>query len=115
MREHTPQLPLPTIEGRNKSSDWFLIDAGRYIVHLFTPEARHQYDLETLWKNIPADPLLELEAQDIDTEEMEQGIEGSRDNAERVLNGGNEAKQMVGGGGEAECMVGGEDKMERAL
>ncbi|RUS16300.1 Oligomerization domain-containing protein [Endogone sp. FLAS-F59071] len=121
MREHTPQLPLPTIEGRSKSSDWLLIDAGHYIVHLFTPEARRQYDLETLWEKIPEDPLLELEAQDIDAEEMEQGIDGSRqsessvevlmvdreDNEEGVAGGENEAKQakrIVGGGGEAEWM-----------
>ncbi|RUS28410.1 hypothetical protein BC938DRAFT_481919 [Jimgerdemannia flammicorona] len=70
IRKHTPQLPLPTIEGRDKSADWLLIDVGPYIIHLFTPEARRNYDLETLWDNVPDDPLIRLTAPDVSAEEL---------------------------------------------
>jgi len=29
--------------------DWVLVDAGDVIVHLFRPEVRQYYDLETMW------------------------------------------------------------------
>ncbi|KAI7876651.1 Oligomerization domain-containing protein [Mucor mucedo] len=48
--------PAPHIEGRNDKSGWLLIDLGRIIVHLFTPEVRERYDLEGLWKSVSTDP-----------------------------------------------------------
>lgn len=36
------------VEGLS-GSDWVLIDIGDIIVHLFRPEARVFYDLETMW------------------------------------------------------------------
>lgn len=48
--------PAPHIEGRNDKSGWILIDLGRIIVHLFTPEMRERYDLEGLWKSVSTDP-----------------------------------------------------------
>ncbi|GAA5800057.1 hypothetical protein HPULCUR_005479 [Helicostylum pulchrum] len=48
--------PSPHIEGRNDKSGWLLIDLGRIIVHLFTPEVRERYDLEGLWKSVSTDP-----------------------------------------------------------
>lgn len=35
------------IEG--KGSDWILGDYGDIVLHIFTEEAREQYDLERLW------------------------------------------------------------------
>jgi ribosome silencing factor RsfS/YbeB/iojap len=32
-----------------KGQDWVIVDMGKYIVHVFTPEAREYYDLEGLW------------------------------------------------------------------
>lgn len=37
------------MEGRDSDSGWLLIDLGRCVVHLFTPEMRQLYDLEGLW------------------------------------------------------------------
>ncbi len=31
------------------ASNWVILDAGDVIVHLFNPELRNYYDLETLW------------------------------------------------------------------
>ncbi|KAI7901070.1 Oligomerization domain-containing protein [Cokeromyces recurvatus] len=48
------------IEGRDGSSGWLLIDLGRIIIHLFTPEMRKTYDLEGLWDSISTDPTQPL-------------------------------------------------------
>ena len=40
-------LPL-SIEGEDKG-DWILIDYGEFIVHIFTPQTRRYYSLESLW------------------------------------------------------------------
>lgn len=36
------------LEGR-ECKDWFAMDLGNIAVHIFMPEARQHYDLETLW------------------------------------------------------------------
>jgi ribosome-associated protein len=36
-----------------KSTDWALLDFGGFIVHVFSEQARHYYDLERLWRTIP--------------------------------------------------------------
>ena len=36
------------VEG-HPTSGWILLDAGDWIVHLFRPEVRSQYNLEELW------------------------------------------------------------------
>lgn len=38
----------PTMEGLNQC-DWVLVDIGDVIVHLFRPEIRSFYDLESIW------------------------------------------------------------------
>ncbi|KAI8098040.1 Oligomerization domain-containing protein [Gilbertella persicaria] len=48
--------PVPHIEGRNDKSGWILVDLGRIVVHLFTPEMREHYDLEGLWDSVSSDP-----------------------------------------------------------
>ncbi len=35
-------------EGRNRAH-WVLLDYGDVVVHIFTPDERHYYDLERLW------------------------------------------------------------------
>lgn len=40
----------PLFEEGVKDGDWAVIDFGEVIVHLFTPELRHKYQLEQLWK-----------------------------------------------------------------
>ncbi|XP_017481135.1 PREDICTED: uncharacterized protein LOC108370327 [Rhagoletis zephyria] len=58
----------PKIEGE-KSRQWMALDLGNIALHVFSPEARKQYDLESLWaigieydkeSNKPQDPLVEL-------------------------------------------------------
>ena len=44
------------IEGKENGTDWVLVDLGNIIVHLFRPEARQLYDLESMWDS----PLLGL-------------------------------------------------------
>ncbi|CAO3616886.1 unnamed protein product [Mucor fragilis] len=60
------EQPIPHIEGRNDKSGWLLIDLGRIIVHLFTPEMRDRYDLEGLWHSVSTDPTqpMSIEEQD---------------------------------------------------
>jgi ribosome-associated protein len=33
-------------------SGWVLVDAGPLVVHLMTPDRRHYYDLESLWRRV---------------------------------------------------------------
>ncbi|XP_017060012.1 mitochondrial assembly of ribosomal large subunit protein 1 [Drosophila ficusphila] len=39
---------LPRIEG-DKSRDWMAMDLGNIALHIFSPQAREEYDLESLW------------------------------------------------------------------
>ena len=39
-------------EGR-ASSEWALLDFGSFIVHVFSEQARHYYNLERLWRSAP--------------------------------------------------------------
>ncbi|OAD77327.1 hypothetical protein PHYBLDRAFT_76341 [Phycomyces blakesleeanus NRRL 1555(-)] len=67
IRSHPHQLaaqPTPRIEGRNDQSGWLLIDLGRFVIHLFTPEVRQSYDIEGLWKYVPTDPSLPMPYRD---------------------------------------------------
>lgn len=62
------QQPVPHIEGRNDKSGWLLIDLGRIIVHLFTPEVRDRYDLEGLWNSVSTDPTQPMSIDEQDFE-----------------------------------------------
>ena len=44
-------ITLRHVEGKN-ASDWVLIDANDYIIHIFTKEARIHYGLEKLWAHL---------------------------------------------------------------
>jgi hypothetical protein len=70
-------LPKPSIEGKKEGSDWLLVDAGPYIIHLFTPKAREQYDLEGLWANVPDDPLLRVENSGLNADQLKEKVESS--------------------------------------
>ncbi|KAI8070068.1 Oligomerization domain-containing protein [Gongronella butleri] len=52
MREHPDALTDVSLhmEGHSADSGWLLLDLGRCVVHLFTPEVRKYYDLDGLWK-----------------------------------------------------------------
>lgn len=41
--------PYVRIEGKENGADWILVDLGNIVVHLFRPETRQLYDLETMW------------------------------------------------------------------
>ncbi|KAI9316156.1 hypothetical protein DFJ73DRAFT_929749 [Zopfochytrium polystomum] len=45
-----------TIEGAS-STDWMVLDLGRFVVHSFTAAARAHYDIEGLWNSIDESPL----------------------------------------------------------
>jgi len=41
------------IEGRD-SMNWVLMDYGSFVVHVFDAENREYYDLDRLWRDVPA-------------------------------------------------------------
>ena len=43
-------------EGGRESS-WLLLDFGNCVVHIFDPEARRFYGLESLWGDVPCENL----------------------------------------------------------
>ena len=43
-----------SVEGMGRG-DWVLIDAGDIVVHLFRPEVRAFYDLESMWSEPPSE------------------------------------------------------------
>ncbi len=45
-----------------KGQDWVIVDMGKYIMHVFTQEAREYYDLEGLWAFV-IDPMKRNEAE----------------------------------------------------
>lgn len=48
------QAGLPVIgTSGNRDSSWILIDLGDVVVHIFQPEAREFYRLESLWGDCP--------------------------------------------------------------
>jgi len=44
----------PFIEGRD-SDDWMLLDLGRFVIHIMTPDGRERYQLENLWAGSEAE------------------------------------------------------------
>ena len=50
---------LKRIEGVGKS-EWVLADLGVVVVHMFTEEARMEYNLEKLWRDLPKVSVEEL-------------------------------------------------------
>lgn len=43
---------IKSIEGRG-NAEWILIDVGGVICHIFSEEARKEYNLEKLWSDMP--------------------------------------------------------------
>ena len=41
--------PIPS----TKDTNWYVLDYIDIVVHIFKPEARNFYDLETLWQDAP--------------------------------------------------------------
>ncbi|MDY6084275.1 MAG: ribosome silencing factor [Dialister sp.] len=44
-----------------REGNWILLDFGTVIVHIFTDDERRHYDLDTLWKDAPAEEYHEAE------------------------------------------------------
>ena len=42
-------VSISGLEGLQNSGDWAIIDCGDVVVHLFRPEVREFYDLESMW------------------------------------------------------------------
>ena len=39
----------PKMDGRQGTGEWIILDLGDAIVHIFQPETRSFYEIETLW------------------------------------------------------------------
>ena len=50
MRTSPSPNPPSHVEGYDRG-DWVLMDFFDFVVHIFTPNTRHFYDLERLWGN----------------------------------------------------------------
>ena len=49
-----PELdPLARLVGRDRDARWILLDYWDVVAHIFTPEAREYYRLESLWGEAP--------------------------------------------------------------
>lgn len=48
--------PISHIEGTYESG-WVLMDYGNIVGHIFSPEKREFYDLESLWADAPSEKL----------------------------------------------------------
>ncbi|MBZ0265783.1 ribosome silencing factor [bacterium] len=46
------------VEGM-KNARWVLLDYGNVVAHVFLPETRHFYQLETLWGDVPLERFIE--------------------------------------------------------
>ncbi|KAI8981969.1 Oligomerization domain-containing protein [Mycotypha africana] len=65
--ETLKEQALPRIEGKEDQSGWVLVDLGRIVVHLFTPEQRQHYQLEKLWQEtISTDPTQPMSLENIE-------------------------------------------------
>ena len=42
-------------DGQARAGDWILLDFLDVVVHVFTPEARSYYRLESLWGEVPSE------------------------------------------------------------
>jgi ribosome-associated protein len=52
--KHDTERLLPRRTEGERDARWILLDYWDVIVHIFTPEAREYYRLETLWGEAPA-------------------------------------------------------------
>ncbi|MBN2002364.1 MAG: ribosome silencing factor [Anaerolineae bacterium] len=50
LKKQDSRVLAQSVEG-NAETGWVLMDFSSVIVHLFTPETRTYYDLESLWKS----------------------------------------------------------------
>jgi len=50
---------LPASNEGSKDGEWILLDFLDFVVHVFTPEAREFYRLEVLWKEAPAEDVVD--------------------------------------------------------
>lgn len=64
-REVLEQLKLkPLHMDGTAESGWMIVDYGNVMVHIMTEEKRQEYQLETLWNDVPAvDAVKRIEAQ----------------------------------------------------
>jgi len=63
----------PRVEGRASNDGWMIVDTGTVIVHIFTPDSRFEYDLESHWLATFDDPeLMSPEDQEFWKEEMKE-------------------------------------------
>lgn len=56
-RIKTEEGLLPVGSEGSAGGEWLLLDYLDFVVHIFTPEAREFYRLESLWKQAPAEDV----------------------------------------------------------
>lgn len=54
LASHAESIHPAHVEGKTNLF-WVLLDFGDVVLHLFTPEARSYYQLETLWGDVPSE------------------------------------------------------------
>ncbi|MCA8974762.1 MAG: ribosome silencing factor [Planctomycetes bacterium] len=74
-RRHKPRRNAGGLDG--EGSNWVLLDYDDIVVHLFQPEARSYYALETLWADVPRVPFTAaVRTEPVATEIRQPTLEG---------------------------------------
>lgn len=57
VQHHMKQMGIPARHSGLPESGWVVVDCLDAVIHIFVPEARVYYQIESLWKSVPEIPL----------------------------------------------------------